>query len=338
MTDKNQEKPSAKTITVKIEWIISIILAILLIISILTAGFTHLPFNLKSPFGNSILGTKAMSEDEIKERVIKYINEELLQGQAEAEISEVVEDTDNSSLYKIKLIIAGQEYDSYVSKDGKYLYTERMEITLGDEVADYPKQDTPDILLFTMTYCPYGNQAEDFVKPVYDLLKDNINFEPHYVIYSEAQGYEGEEYCLDSENKYCSMHGVGELNQGVRELCTFKYQKDKFWDFVLAANEKCDASNIDECWEQVAKDIGIDTEKIKSCQADEATDLLAQEVELNTQYSVTGSPAIVINGKNYEGKRTPEDFKKAVCAAFNNEPDGCSQTLDDTGDGSEGEC
>jgi glutaredoxin len=333
----NKKNADPKTISIKVEWIVWGILAILLVASVLTRGFSQLPLNLKAPFLDKILGETAMSKEEIKEKVTKYINEELLQGQRTAEITDITEDEDDD-LYKIVISLDGQDFDSYVSKDGKYLYTERMEVILADEVADYPKQDTPDILLFTMSYCPYGNQAEDFVKPVYDLLKDRINFEPHYVIYSSAQGYEGAEYCLDSENKYCSMHGIGELNQGVRELCTFKYQKDKFWDFVIAANSQCDSTNVDECWEQVAKDVGIDTEQIKSCQANEALDLLANEVSLNEQYNVSGSPTILINEKSFEGTRTPESFKKAVCAGFSAEPGECSQTLEDSGSGSEGQC
>ncbi len=332
-----KEKDSKKTINVKLEWIAIGILSLVIVLSFLTSGFTNLPFNLKSPIDGSILGSKSLSEEEIKERVIKYVDEEVLQGQAESDITEISID-EESGLYKIKLVISGQEYDSYVSKDGKYLYTERLEIILEDEVAEYPQQDTPDVYLFTMSYCPYGNQAEDFVNPVYDLLKDYINFEPHYVIYSEDYGYSGSEYCLDDENLYCSMHGIGELNQGVRELCTYKYQKDKFWEFVLAANEECDYENIDECWEQIASNVGIDTEQIKTCQKDEAVELLSLDVDLNTQFGVTGSPAIVINGKDYTGDRTAEDFKNAVCAAFTNAPSECSQTLDDSGNSSDATC
>ncbi|MBN2015480.1 DsbA family protein [Candidatus Dojkabacteria bacterium] len=336
MASKKEKKQEAQTISIKVEWIAMAVLFIILALSIFTQGFSKLPFNLKSPFSN--LGNDEMSEDEVKERVTKYINEELLQGQNAASITEIIKDED-SGLYKIKLDIGGQEYESFVSMDGKYLYTERIEIKLSDEVAeDYPKKDSPDVLLFTMSYCPYGNQAEDFVKPVDDLLGDNISFEPHYVIYGSAQGYQGEEYCLDSENKYCSMHGIQELNQDVREICTWKYQQDKYWDFVLAANEKCDYKNVDECWEQVAEDVGVDTDKIKSCQSNEATDLLAEEVRLNEEYSVTGSPALFINGKKYEGQRVAENFKQAICAAFNNQPGSCSETLDESGSAPSGSC
>ncbi|MBU0975217.1 MAG: hypothetical protein ABIE03_07475 [Patescibacteria group bacterium] len=328
-----------KIVSIKLELIALGVVTVLFVLSIVTAGFSKLPFNLKSPISGGLFGSEEMDKDELKERLLEYINSELLGGQSTAEISEITED-DESGMYKVKLVIAGTEYESFVSKDGKFLYTQRNEVT-EPASADYPKSDKPELLLFTMSYCPYGNVADDFVNPVDRLLGDNISFEPHYVIYdsyAKNSGAKWNEYCLDKEEKYCSMHGVQELNQNVRELCTFKYQPEKYWDFVLAANEKCDASNVDSCWEGVAKDLGVDIDKIKSCQSEEALSLLANEVSLNEKYSVSGSPTIILNGKLYEGNRTPEDLKLGICSSFNNEPDECSQTLGSDSGAPSGSC
>jgi glutaredoxin len=334
MAKKEKKKEQFKEINLKVEWLAVAILIILLAGSVLTNGFTNLPFNLKSPLKSSVLGGKAVSDDELKKKIADYIKQEY---QSDAEVTEITEET-NSNLYKVKIKISGQEFESYATKDGAYLYPERLEMIIKEVSTEYPKQDVPTVMLFTMSYCPYGNQAEDFVRPVYDLIGSKINIEPHYVIYNQSQGYEGADYCLDSENNYCSMHGIQELNQDVRELCTYKYQKDKYWDFVMAANEKCDSSNVDTCWEQVAKDTGIDVEQIKSCQTNEATNLLSEEVRLNQEYSVTGSPTILINGKEYAGARTSDDFKNAVCSGFTTQPDECSQTLNTSEDAATGSC
>jgi len=320
------------------------ILGILLLASIFTRGFSSLPMGVKVPFLDSVLGTTAVDKEKVKEDTLRYINEQVLAGQSTAEIKSIEDDPD-SDLYKITLVVAGQEYQSYVSKDGKFLYVDRMEIKLeatADETTvastDYPKQEKPTVLMFTMSYCPYGNQAEDMINPVYTLLKDNAQIEPHYVIYGKEQGYEGSEYCLDDNNTYCSMHGIQELNQDVRELCTYKYQQDKFWDFVMAANSDCTSANVDSCWEGVAQKVGLDVNKIKSCQQDEAIALLEKEVALNEQYSVTGSPTVFINEQKYSGSRTAEAFKTALCSAFTNSPEGCSQTLDDSTAATSGSC
>ncbi|MCX6777954.1 MAG: thioredoxin domain-containing protein, partial [Candidatus Micrarchaeota archaeon] len=137
----------------------------------------------------------------------------------------------------------------------------------------------------------------------------------------------GPQYCLDNESKYCSMHGIQEVHEDVRELCIYKYQKEKYWDFVLKVNTACTSANVDSCWEAVANSTGIDTAKVKTCQKDEAIALLQNEVELNTKYGVQGSPALVINGVDYSGSRTPEGYKQGVCSAFNSPPAECNQTL-----------
>jgi glutaredoxin len=306
-----------KTISIKLEWVALVILGLLFVVSIVTSGFTNLPLNIKSPF-EDILGTKTMDVDELQEKVRNYINDEILQGQATAEVSDFEEDETSEGIYKFTINIEGEEYESFVSKDGRYLYVDRYDMDPEpeeEEIADYPKQDTPDVLLFTMSYCPYGNEAEEFVKPVYDLLGSSMNFEPHYIVSKTSDG------------GWESLHGEQELNQDVREICTWKYQREKYWDFVLAANTGCDYTNVDSCWEEVAKNVGIDTEQIKTCEANEKDSLLENELALSNQYGATSSPTILINGMNYTGSRIAETFKKSICASFNSEPDSCSQEL-----------
>lgn len=44
------------------------------------------------------------------------------------------------------------------------------------------KSDKPEIKFFVMSFCPYGNQAEDGIEPVYQLLKNKVTFSPRYII------------------------------------------------------------------------------------------------------------------------------------------------------------
>ena len=134
------------------------------------------------------------------------------------------------------------------------------------------------------------------------------------------------------------MHGIQELNQGVRELCVQKYQPDKVWDFVLEVNSACTASNADTCWEGVAKTTGIDIAQIKACQKNEAIDLLKEEVALNEKYDVQGSPMLLINEKEFNGERTAEGYKTGVCAGFKTQPTECSQSLNSDTTTANGSC
>ena len=43
------------------------------------------------------------------------------------------------------------------------------------------KSDKPELKFFVMSFCPYGNQIEDVLRPVFDLLKNKVDITPHYI-------------------------------------------------------------------------------------------------------------------------------------------------------------
>lgn len=340
-TESPKEKKEKESV-ISVAWIATTVVVLLLVIlgvflavkgSVSLGGYTL-----------SLGRYKTMGQQAAIDKATQYINKELLQGQAEAKLSDF---KNEKGLYKFTVTFSGQDVESYMSKDGELFFPEAYNMneaaetntntnTNTNESAEAPKTEKPTAMLFTMSYCPYGNLAEDAMKPVADLLKDKVAIEPHYVIYNSDYGYEGSDYCLDAENKYCSMHGIQELNEDVRELCAYKYQPDKFWAFVAKANANCTAQNIDSCWEEQAKSAGLDTAKIAKCQKDEALTLLANEVELNDKYSVTGSPSLVINDTNISASRTAEAYKTAICSAFNSAPSECSTKLSESTNASTG--
>ena len=331
----------------KLSWP-KVALATLVLVLVILGGYLYRQETIKVGNVALTLESNVISEEEATTLVKEYINTDLLQGQATAEISNLEL---KNGVYTFKVKIDTQEVDSYVTKDGKLLFPTGMEITtvakdtdveasaaVPNASAEITKSDNPEVLLFTMSFCPYGNQAEDGMKPVVELLGDAVNVEPHYVIYDNYGGG-GPEFCLDEENKYCSMHGIQELNQNVRELCVYKYQKDKFWSFVDQVNKDCNSKDVDTCWETAADTTGVEKTQIKACETDEALDLLAAEVALSEQHGVSGSPALVINGTTHSGGRAPEDYKTAVCSAYNTAPEKCSETLGTaTGDTGEASC
>ena len=192
---------------------------------------------------------------------------------------------------------------------------------------DIPKAAKTNVKFFVMAYCPYGNQAESGLIPVYNLLKDKVDWEPHYVIYANYGGG-GPDYCL-ANGSYCSMHGIQELNQDIRELCIWKYEThDKFFDFLADVNDACTSQNVDTCWEAVAKKYGINTDKIKQCQADEGVALVKAEYELNQELGIQGSPSVLINDAEYNGGRAPDNYKTSICSGFNTPPSECSTALE----------
>lgn len=328
-------------------WMISIVF-FLIAIAVLTMENGRLAGILK---GGS--GEKFLTAEEAQDRLVNFINETYSRT---VKGVEVVETKEESGVYAITALITDQNDRTststlHMSKDGKYFLANAIDI---DEIkaqmaeqqagngqaqpaANMPKSDNPKVELFTMSYCPFGNQAEDGLSPVARLLDGSVEIEPHYVIYSDYNGG-GEKYCLDKDDKYCSMHGIDELKQDVRELCIYKYNRSKFWDYIDAVNKDCDLNNIEDCWDGPAQELGIDSGKIASCLDNEAMDMLAKEVELGKKYGISGSPALVINGVKYQGGRASEDYKLGICGAFNEQPEKCSEKLGEVTAAASGGC
>ena len=225
--------------------------------------------------------------------------------------------------YKLLDEVTGATH--FVDKQKQQEFIKSIGIVTGD--------NRPQIDYFVMAFCPYGNVEEEAIEPVYQLLKGKADFIPHYVIY-ENYGNE----CLEN-GAYCSMHGGQELNQDMRELCVYKkLGLDKYFQFVLAVNNKCTASNADSCWEDVAKGIGIDTQMVKDCQQNEGISLLAAEKALDKKLGVQGSPTVFVDGEQTTA-RTSDSVKSALCAAFDSAPSECGNTtLSTTTKAASGNC
>jgi len=257
------------------------------------------------------------------------------------------------------------------------------------------KSAKPELKFFVMSFCPYGNQMEDVLRPVYDLLKDKITLTPQYIfdkidnldtyckgrsgdpsqcaVYVQNKYFTSEaeckktisanlNTCLDDKSYlksstgaiYASLHGRQEANQNVREMCAYKLVDDKkiWWDFVANINKNCTAQNADTCWENQAKQAGLDTNKITECFNKEAFDLIEGQIAQTTQYKVSGSPTVLINGvlfppeaaytqdgkgsltigkkvANQDKYRTPNVVKEAVCASMNKTAKECNTVLNE---------
>ncbi len=315
-------------------WIIaSGVLFALLIISMFTRGFTSLGGgSIGAPIGEQQAGDKA----------IKYINDVLLQGQMTATLGEI---KDNGDLYNVKLTIGAQKFDAYVTKDGRLLFPQGIDLnkkvatpeeTQAKACEDMTKQDKPTVEVYYMAYCPYGIQAMEGMAPVAKLFADKVDIQPHYVVYEEYQGGSAD-YCINN-GTLCSMHGVEELNEDIRQACVYKYQKDKFWDYINCAMTDCSVSNIKTCWETCADKTKVDKAKVNECFTNEGVALMEAEKKLNEEKGVEGSPTIFVNSEPYEGGRAPDQYKENICCGFKTKPTECSQNLSTTGSTTTGSC
>lgn len=258
---------------------------------------------------------------------------------------------DKGSYVELYYTMAGEEMPVLLSKDYRYFYAgaydfgatvsqmegarQQAEEAAAAEAAGVPQSSNPQVLMFVMSYCPYGNQAENGLAPVIELLGEEASFEPVYIIYPS-----GGECAENGGVNYCSLHGNAELWQDVREKIIFSMYGEKKWaEYVLKANADCSLSNIDTCWATAADAVGgINTSAVVAEFEASKFDILASEMAKTNEYMVSGSPTILINGYTYSGARTPAGYKEVVCSAFSSAPADCGEELSTEGAAASGSC
>ncbi len=186
------------------------------------------------------------------------------------------------------------------------------------------KSEVPEVGLYVMAFCPYGNQAENAIKDAVLLLADKIDFEPVYIMSKTSSGYS-------------SLHGESELNQGIREKIIYNIYGEKKWiEYVYAVNNQCTLSNVDTCWKGPTEDLGLNVTQIEEEFTTNFNTIADEEVAKSAK--AQSSPTLLVNGVKYSGKRSAEAYKTGICSAFTAEPIECSETLSTTEPAASGNC
>jgi glutaredoxin len=301
-----------------------------------------LNFILIAGLSLSLAGCGTINKEAASLKAEEYLNKHILKSGIKAKATEV---KDENGFYTVAFEVSkdGQVVDKvkvYVTKDGETLSlgpvfnmnkspnTSENKEAGAAQSSNIPQKDKPLVELFVMSGCPFGLQAEAAFAPVIKALGDKIDFRPSYVIYSEYQGG-GPNFCIDKASKYCSMHGAEEAREDIRQICIWKNQKEKWWDYINKFNAKCQINDkTPECSKSISQEVGIDFAKVEACLKDSGEKLLAEEVELNKKYNVEGSPSIIINGTTYNGGRSPNEILASICSGFKNKPEECNKKLE----------
>lgn len=137
-----------------------------------------------------------LSSQEAAEKAIAYINQNMLRGEISASLVDVKEE---SGMYKVHFKIQEQEQDAYVSKDGKFLFPQAIDLEKTSQVAgeqteersEYPKtigdflvldkeecfeDEKPLVYFFGHTGCPHCKWEEPVMKKATDKFGDLIVF------------------------------------------------------------------------------------------------------------------------------------------------------------------
>ena len=313
--------------------IISILLLVVLIGFVIAygAGVT----------GFSVAGSLTPEEAGVK--AIKFINDNLVAPNTTASFVSAV---DTEGLYNVTVTYQGRNISVFLTKDGTYLFlsspldiTDNLpteeENTETTQPTETPKTDKPTVELYVMAFCPYGVQAENAMKPVVDLLGSKADIQVHFI--ASVGG--------TTPDSVQSLHGTVEAQEDLRQVCIIKnYDQKTYWNYVMTIDSTCagkysNATAYDACWKDAATKAGIDVTKISTCSTgSEGVNLLKADADLSDAKGVSGSPTLIINGVTYNGERTPDAYKTAICNAFNTAPVECSQTLNTTATTASGNC
>jgi hypothetical protein len=328
MTDDTGKSPSgAKNDTPFFgKTVIAIVVAIVAIV-VIALAIWFLPSGSGHPLSSQACGDK----------VLQYVNQNLVQPGSQATLDHV---TETDGIYQIAIKYNSQPLSLYATRDCSLLFTNYYDMnasTAGRQAtASQPpvKTDRPAVDLYVMAFCPYGTQAEVAMKPVADLLGSKADIRLRYI--TTVSG--------TTADSVSSLHGPAEALEDLRQICIQKYSPGKLWDYVGRFDTTCYpvSANADvqkACFQNASAAAGIDMSAIGTCASGpEGVSLLkADEADANTN-GASGSPTLIINGVTYNGARTPQAYKTAICNSFTTAPAECATNLTDTATGAAGGC
>ncbi|MEM4638036.1 MAG: thioredoxin domain-containing protein [Candidatus Woesearchaeota archaeon] len=275
---------------------------------------------------------KGVSKEEIKQKTQTYL-EQLLPGQTVS----VDSIEDKGDIYSLKLTVAGRQYDSYATKDGKLLFPSAIDMSekpvtdnaQQPQQTNVPKSDKPQVELFVMSHCPFGTQAEKGILPAIRTLGDKVDFKVRFVYYA--------------------MHGEKEVKEQLTQYCIQKNEPEKYLKYLACfLNDSAGQGSL-EASNKCITDLEINKNTLEKCKTDadkqfEITKnlndqsswlsgrfpLFNTDKEANQKYGVAGSPTLVINGVTVNSGRDSASFLAAICNAFNEKPEECDTQLSST--------
>jgi len=265
-------------------------------------------------------GDKKLAED-----AVNYINS---QGLAATNVT--LESYERvSGVVKIKISIGGTEYESFVTRDGKYLFPSALEMTPSQATdnssqttattsattcEDLTKSDSPELDVYVVSQCPYGLQIQR-------AIAEAVSSAPQIANYVKVR-YIGSV----SGNTISSMHGEAEAQENLRQICIREEQPAKYWSYVSCYMK---AGNTDSCLATT----GINSSAVSACMSDASRGVAyaKEDFDLADSYGVQGSPTLMMGDADIDesgfGGRSADAVKQIVCCASNSQPAFCSQTL-----------
>lgn len=263
-----------------------------------------------------------INQEDIKVKAKNLIDNYLTQPGMDISIIDI-EEKKTGGIYRINTKFNGQDQPLYITKDGKYIITELINIEeLKTARADEKekaekaaivenKTNKPEINLFSMSHCAFTLQFQKGLLPVIEKLSNQINTETKFVSYV--------------------LQGEGEIKENLRQYCIIQNQKEKYYDYLTCflkegkyqnclKENNINIAKLNRCFSETKKRYNININK----------NSFSIHNELNEKFGIKGSPTLVINGEIIQPKgRDPNNILKSICSAFINPPAECLENISD---------
>lgn len=236
-----------------------------------------------------------------------------------------------SGIYEFILSIESgatpQKYTSYITKDGKVIFTSGIKLddlnkktdttTPAKKLTcnDLNKAEKSKLTAFIVADCPYGLQMQR-------VFKIALNELPQLQDYLEVK-YIG----AVADGKITSMHGDKEAEENLRQICIREEQKSSYWDYLACYMKKGESENC-------LSSTGIDTANLSICTEDSNRGLkyAKGDFDLANKFKVSGSPTLLLNEAQIVsefdfGGRVANAIKEVVCCGSKTKADFCSQEI-----------
>lgn len=286
---------------------VALVVTALLVASIFTNGFS---------FGDDNGGVKgALSKEEAVQKVTAYVNTNLLQPGLTATVQE---SKDVGDLYNIKLSIAGQTFDSYVTKDARLLFAQGFDLT-----APLP----------TAPQAPAGSTnaaaaARVSVSADDDAMKGDASAPVTIIEFSDFQcpfcGRFFEDALPQIEDKYVKtgkvkfvyrdfpLESIHPQARPAAEAAECAHEQGKFWEFhdKLFANQQ--GLSVDN-FKKWAQELGLESTQFNDCvDSKKYADEVSKDLADGSAAGVSGTPAFFVNGHELSGAQPFSAFEAVI--------------------------
>tara|TARA_Y100000310_G_C20683169_1_gene817314 strand:- start:63 stop:1589 length:1527 start_codon:yes stop_codon:yes gene_type:complete len=258
-----------------------------------------------------------VSKETAANNAINYINNELLDGQAVALLSEVKEE---GNLYKVTISLGNEQIDSYVTKDGNLFFPQGIELT--DSLGSVQAPSGGAIGGTTGTVTRANVDAGDSPSKGDDKAEVTIiefsDFECSFCrrFYQQTLPQIESTYIDTGKVKFVykhfplsNIHSEAE-NAGLASECA--NEQGKFWEYhdLIFDNQQLLSSTIYSQW---ASQLSLDVNKFDECfNSRKYIDKVQDDFSLGSANGISGTPGFLVNGRLLSGAQPFSAFQQVI--------------------------